>query len=174
MHNLLEAPLSGARPLSLAALEGRSRYRGGPVSCRCMGRSVTVMAADRIRENDGTQSKRNATGDGILENMGPEDSNPRPPGYEPGALTGLSYGPENCYAAGLNSEMMHVSQTSGRSRNPTAYKYCSLIIKTLCALLRAPASRQAQRPEVRRADLRRTSGAWYERPPAGRFETFLP
>ena len=50
------------------------------------------------------------------------DLNPRPPGYEPGALTGLSYGPENWYATGLNSEMMHISQTSGRSRNPAAYK----------------------------------------------------
>ena len=46
------------------------------------------------------------------------DSNPRPPGYEPGALTGLSYGPKNCDAAGLNREMMHSARISGTSRNP--------------------------------------------------------
>ena len=44
--------------------------------------------------------------------------NPRPPGYEPGALTGLSYGPKNCDAAGLNREMMHSARISGTSRNP--------------------------------------------------------
>ncbi|CVK34630.1 protein of unknown function [Methanoculleus bourgensis] len=58
--------------------------------------------------------------------------NPRPPGYEPGALTGLSYGPQNNRLSTRDMEAPHIAAFSRIPGISGAYKHLPFTINTLC------------------------------------------
>lgn len=109
------------------------------------------------------------------------DLNPRPPGYEPGALTGLSYGPRNNNPIPRMWRHCMLQRPPGSLRSPVRTDMHPFTINTLCGADQrppvpgtnaSPASRMRPRTSCRFSFIRlsvsasrfnRTTGSVWER-----------